>query len=242
MLHRQKFGHFSFHRRAKSYVYSSCVGTLACCAGARLHRQFCPPSEPLRDRTKVKGSGRPHEFTRDQRHQSSSLWQKSEGDEERFCPLMLFGVRSSVFNLVVNWWDFTGGPNVLWGGLWPVKGSSRQATFAVAEPLLGVASRRLIVVTDKSKVWWLLKRTRNAFLVAQHQHLLQMLIVLLPLTWLAWRGASGCWTALLLGAGCFCSLVWRVSSWSFRLDQCRCTPDQSGLEASQVPYTEYTWS
>lgn len=211
MLHKQKFGHFSFHRRAKSYVYSSCVGTLACCAGARLHRLFCPPWEPLRDRTKVKGSRRPHEFTRDQRHQS--------------------------------WWNLTGGPNVLWGGLWLVKGSSRQATFAVAEPLLGVASWRLIVVADESKVWWLLERTRNAFfLMAQRQHLLQTLIVLLPLTWLAWKGASGCWPALLLGAGCFCSLVWRVSSWSFRLDQCRCTPDQSGLEASQVPYTEYTWS
>lgn len=116
---------FSFQRQAKSYIYFSCVQTLTCCAWARLRCQFCPPSEPLKNKTKVKCSGTSQELTRDQRHQISSLWQKSEGEkeEECFCPLMLFGVRSSVFSSAVHWWEVTGGISVLWGGLWPVKGS-----------------------------------------------------------------------------------------------------------------------
>lgn len=73
MWHIWIFGHFSPQFLAKMYLYSSCMGTVACCARARLRCHFCPPSEPLRNKMKVKISWTSYSWIRDQRRQVNNV-------------------------------------------------------------------------------------------------------------------------------------------------------------------------
>lgn len=81
MWHRWIFGRFFPQCQAKMYIYSSCMGIVECCARARLRCHGCPPSEPLRNKTKVKISRNSYPLIRDRRHQINNFvgrnWKKN---------------------------------------------------------------------------------------------------------------------------------------------------------------------
>lgn len=88
MWHRWIFGHFFSHFQAKMFFYASCMGIGECCARARLRCQSCPPSEPLRNKMKVKISRTSYSWIRGQRRQINNVvgrnWKKKQQHRKAF--------------------------------------------------------------------------------------------------------------------------------------------------------------
>lgn len=90
MWHRWIFGHFFSQCQARMYIYSSCMGIVECCARARLRCQFCPPSEPLRNKMKVKISRNSYSLIRDQRRQINNFVGRNRKQKQQHRKAFIF--------------------------------------------------------------------------------------------------------------------------------------------------------